>query len=97
MIEVNVDNLERYLNEKGSVSIYEIFFDTGEAELKPDSEEALTEIAKFLNQNSELELYVVGHTDSRGGFELNMNLSLERAEAVVEALVNDYDVEQSRA
>ena len=37
----------------------------------------------------------MGHTDSRGGFELNMNLSLERAEAVLEVLVNDYDVEQA--
>jgi len=96
LIEVNVDNLERYLDEKGSVSIYDIYFDTGESELKAESEAALSEIAEFLTQNPELNLYVVGHTDSSGGYELNMELSLERAEAVMEALVEDYDIDRDR-
>ena len=50
----------------------------------------------ILQKNPEVELYVVGHTDSQGGFELNMDLSASRAEAVVDALVSDYGIDQKR-
>ena len=60
------------------------------------SEETLTKIADFLNQTPDLKLYVVGHTDSRGGLEFNWNLSASKAGAVVKALVNEYGIEQER-
>lgn len=96
LIEVNLDNLAREIEEKGSVSIHNIYFETGKAELQPESEEALKAIADLLNQNSDLELYVVGHTDNQGSLEFNMDLSASRAEAVVNELANKYDIEQDR-
>ena len=39
---------------------------------------------------------VVGHTDSLGGLETNRNLSLRRAQSVVEALVEFYGIERDR-
>lgn len=96
LIEVNLDNMAREIEKKGSVSIHNIYFDTGNAELKPESEKALTKIADFLNQNPDLKLYVVGHTDSQGGLEFNMDLSASRADAVVKALVNEYGIAQER-
>ena len=43
-----------------------------------------------------LRVQVVGHTDSRGGFDYNIDLSKRRAEAVVEALTARYGVDPDR-
>jgi len=96
LIEVNLDNIAREIEKKGSVSIHNIYFDTGKAVLKLESEEALTKIADFLNQKPDIKLYVVGHTDSQGSLEFNMDLSTRRAEAVVKALINEYDIDSER-
>lgn len=42
------------------------------------------------------KLYVVGHTDNVGKIETNMMLSMERAIAVVNALVSQYSVNADR-
>jgi len=39
---------------------------------------------------------VVGHTDSVGGFDANMRLSMARAEAVVQVLVSQYGIDPGR-
>jgi outer membrane protein OmpA-like peptidoglycan-associated protein len=44
--------------------VYGIYFDTAKADVKPESDAALKEIAKLLQQNSALKLHVVGHTDT---------------------------------
>jgi OOP family OmpA-OmpF porin len=70
----------------GKAAVYGIYFDTGKAVVKPESEPALTEITKLLKENNGLNLYVVGHTDSAGTLEYNLKLSADRAAAVVKAL-----------
>jgi outer membrane protein OmpA-like peptidoglycan-associated protein len=39
---------------------------------------------------------VVGHTDSQGTYEHNMDLSMRRAEAVVKSLADDYSIDKGR-
>lgn len=56
-----------------------------------DTGQALAVIAEFLLENSGKEFLVVGHTDFIGSYEMNLNLSEARAEAVVAKLVNQYD------
>jgi outer membrane protein OmpA-like peptidoglycan-associated protein len=50
----------------------------------------------MLNANSSLKIYVVGHTDMTGQLDYNMELSLRRAESVVEALVNTHGIAADR-
>lgn len=88
--------LAEEIQATGVASIHDLYFDTGKAEIRPESKPALEEIAKFLEQEAELTLYVVGHTDSRGDFDYNMTLSKRRAEAVVETLVSDYGINRER-
>jgi len=95
-ITIDANAMASEIDRTGSVSIQEIYFDTGKATLKDDSEVALEEIAKFINQSDDVGFYVVGHTDSRGEFEYNMNLSENRAESAVEALVTNYNVDANR-
>jgi outer membrane protein OmpA-like peptidoglycan-associated protein len=72
----------RFMSEGiNTVAIYGIYFDFNKADLKPDSEPALNEITKLLQLDPELKIYVVSHTDNVGGFDYNMRLSRQRAEA----------------
>lgn len=80
----------------GHVSIYGIYFDTAKSEIKPESEAAIAEIAKLLQNNPALKVYVVGHTDNVGPFEANMKLSRDRAESVARELSGTYHVASDR-
>jgi OmpA-OmpF porin, OOP family len=80
----------------GHAAVYGIFFDTGKAEVKPESKPALEEIAKLLAQNPAFKLKVVGHTDMVGSLDANLKLSQARAEAVVQALVALHGVAPAR-
>ena len=71
----------------GKTIIYGIYFDTGSATIKPESESALVEMTKLLKNNPTLKAFIVGHTDNAGTLELNLKLSADRADAVVKALV----------
>jgi OOP family OmpA-OmpF porin len=84
------------LNSTGHVSVYGIYFDTGKAEIKPESDTAIAQISKLLKTNESLKLYVVGHTDNVGTIDANMKLSKDRADAVVNSLVTKYGVPAMR-
>jgi OOP family OmpA-OmpF porin len=71
----------------GKTIIYGIYFDTGSATIKAESEQALVEMTKLLNNSSNLKAFIVGHTDNVGKLELNLKLSADRADSVVKALV----------
>jgi outer membrane protein OmpA-like peptidoglycan-associated protein len=84
------------ITKTGHSAVYGIYFDTAKADVKPESEAALKEIAKLLQQNAQLKLLVVGHTDSVGTLASNMDLSKRRAEAVVQALASKYAIAPAR-
>jgi outer membrane protein OmpA-like peptidoglycan-associated protein len=84
------------INTTGHVAIYGIYFDFNKADIKPESEPALKEITKLLQQEAALKLYVVGHTDNVGGLDYNMKLSQQRGEAVVKELVSKYGIAADR-
>jgi outer membrane protein OmpA-like peptidoglycan-associated protein len=71
----------------GKATVYGVYFDTGKLVMKPESNPALEEITRLLNQEISLALYVVGHTDNVGALDYNLKLSADRADAVVKALI----------
>ncbi|MCU0900807.1 MAG: OmpA family protein [Cypionkella sp.] len=85
------------LDSQGKLTVENIYFDFGKADLLPESEAALVQIARLLADRAGIGLYVVGHTDSIGGFEANLALSRARAEAVVRALEQGHGVAAGRA
>lgn len=80
----------------GHVALYGIYFDFNKAEIKPESQPTLEELARFLKENPGIKVYVVGHTDSTGDFNYNLDLSKKRAEAVVRELVQKYGIDKER-
>jgi outer membrane protein OmpA-like peptidoglycan-associated protein len=95
-VTVDAAAMAQGLNDVGSVAIYGIHFDTAKSDLKPDSEPALGEIAKLLKNNATLKLFVVGHTDLVGDVAVNLRLSQERAQTVLNALIGKYGITASR-
>ncbi|HMA60390.1 MAG TPA: OmpA family protein [Halanaerobiales bacterium] len=93
---VTMEYIKQGIEVDGRVAIYDIYFDTGESRVKADSEEALSVIAEFLLKNSGKRYLVVGHTDFVGSYEMNLNLSESRAEAVVTKLLNEYGISQKQ-
>jgi len=96
LITVDAASLANDIGRTGHASVYGIYFDTGKADIKPASDAALKEIAKLLQDDARLKLYVVGHTDNQGALEMNMDLSRRRAEAALAALTTKYGIPAGR-
>ncbi len=80
----------------GRVVLRGIVFATDSADLSGGSYAAAGNIADVLNNSPQLKLAVVGHTDNTGDYNYNIDLSGRRAQAIVDAIVNDYDVDPTR-
>jgi len=80
----------------GHAAVYGILFDTGKSTIKPESAQAIGEIAKLLKADPGLKVGVVGHTDNVGDVKSNIKLSQDRAEAVLQALVRDHGIDPAR-
>lgn len=63
-----------------------IEFDRNKADIRATSEFVLAKAASILKEYPSLRVEIVGHTDARGSRELNLDLSLRRAQAVMENL-----------
>ena len=66
----------------------DVMFRTGMAELDPRVILKLAELGKLLGEHSKMEVQLHGFADPRGTAEENLKLSLERANAVREALID---------
>lgn len=64
-----------------------IFYDFDRATLRPESKEALDELAVLLEDNPNVSIEMSAHTDRMGGEQYNLDLSERRAKSVVDYLV----------
>lgn len=64
-----------------------VFFATGSHDLMKESETELNKLVQFLQNNPTLKLEIQGHTDNVGKDADNLELSNQRAKAVVDFLV----------
>jgi outer membrane protein OmpA-like peptidoglycan-associated protein len=86
------DRLRTELNAKQTdrgmtITLGDVLFDTGKAQLKSGSERSLQKLTQFLKENPQRNVAVEGFTDSVGGEDFNQQLSERRANAVRDALV----------
>lgn len=95
-VVANAESFKAGLADAGHVELQGVFFDTGKAELKPESEAALKEVAKMLQQSADLKVWVVGHTDYVGTAESNLALSTARAASVVKYLTANLGIDAKR-
>ncbi|WP_338303496.1 OmpA family protein, partial [Bradyrhizobium ottawaense] len=93
---VDAAAMAKGLGETGHIALYGIYFDTNKAVLKPESRPTLEQIARLLASQPQLNVFIVGHTDSQGAYEYNLDLSKRRAEAVAAELVKSFRIVPTR-
>jgi len=73
---------------RGCWVVDNIQFESGKAEIKSEYNSQLDEIASVMNSRPNLKVLIEGHTDSQGDADYNQNLSNQRANAVMNYLIN---------
>jgi OmpA-OmpF porin, OOP family len=96
LVTVKAEAMKSDITAAGHTPIYGVYFDTGKAEIKPNSDASLAEIAKLLKADTSMKLHIVGHTDNVGTPASNMELSKQRAAAVTNALVTKHGIASAR-
>ena len=84
--EVTADAMYNALKKDGFMALY-INFDTGKSNIKPESMGIIGQIAALLKAHPELKVSIEGHTDNVGTSQSNKALSTQRANSVMNAVV----------
>jgi len=90
------EDLQRQISELNAkatdrglvVTIGDLLFETGKAELKGGAASNLNKLSAFLNKYPDRTVTIEGHTDSVGSDDYNLNLSQRRANSVQQFLLN---------
>ena len=95
-VTIDAGAMKKGLAAEGKIALYGVYFDTGKADIKPESKPQLNEMAKLLDADRSIRVYIVGHTDNQGSVDANVALSQRRADAIAAALARDYKVDPKR-
>lgn len=88
-LQQELTDLQAKQTDRGMVlTLGDVLFDTGRAELKAGAFSTVDRLATFLRENPERSVAIEGHTDSVGSDSFNQGLSERRAEAVRVALTS---------
>ena len=90
------DNYSSKLKEDGAIVLDDLIYRSGSADLGPGPFESLSDLANFLKGTPGSSIILVGHSDAIGELRKNIELSRNRAQAVVDRLIKDYGIDQSR-
>lgn len=84
----NIDISLKPIEANATVILKNIFFDVNKYNLKEQSTTELDNVFMLLRDNPTLKIQINGHTDNAGRINDNMVLSNNRAQAVVQYLIN---------
>ena len=95
-LEEQIASLTTTQTDRGLVmTLGDVLFDTGQAELKNSANRTVLKIVQFLQLNPKRVVRIEGYTDSTGGEHENLKLSRDRAQAVADVLV-DLGIDEKR-
>jgi len=89
-------DMRNKLITEGKLISYGIYFDVNSDKLKPESAPSIKEIATVIKDNPDIKVKIVGHTDSDGADDLNLDLSKRRAESVKKEMVTSHGIDSGR-
>ena len=88
--------LAEALLSQGRVVLRDLDFETGSTQLSGGDYPSLQALADLMAAEPALTNALVGHTDSTGGLDVNVNISRQRAAAVLDRLATSYGVSRTR-
>jgi len=73
-----------------------VFFEFDKSEITEDAQMTLAKAAYVLARDKSLRVKIVGYCDERGSYDYNVKLSERRCNAVVDVLVDAYELDRDR-
>ena len=95
-VAVGNPDMRSKLITEGKLVSYGIYFDVNSDKVKPESYGTLKGIADVLNENPEVSIKIVGHTDADGNDASNLDLSKRRAASVKNELTVTFGISAGR-
>ena len=96
--EVVKDDIEKEEKRKPTlrkIILRDLFFETNSSNLDLADQKDLQELIFEMKQNKKIRISIVGHTDQKGTVDYNLNLSLQRANAV-KAFLSQQGIDTAR-
>lgn len=94
-VEIEKTDVEIAMENEGKYIAKNIVFTSGNADIQSDALTELQQIAEYMEKHPDVVIEVQGHTDNKGKKDVNDYISLKRAMAIVEKLV-DIGCDESR-
>lgn len=96
LVKINVDEsaIKKAIEREGK-AVLQISFESGKSIIKLEGMDIVEQIAKLMTSDKNLRLSVEGHTDNIGSPATNKKLSMDRANAIVNYLV-DFGIDRKR-
>lgn len=91
-VAAGLPDMRSKLLDQGKFVTNGILFDVNSDRVKPESYGIIKQIATAIKEAEGVKINIIGHTDSDGGAEKNLELSKKRAAAVKEILVNEFGI-----
>jgi outer membrane protein OmpA-like peptidoglycan-associated protein len=86
-LQQELSDLQARQTDRGMlVTLGDVLFEFGRAEIKPAAQASIAKLAHYLNQHPDRRILIEGFTDSVGSDSANMVLSQRRSQAVADAL-----------
>jgi len=95
-LAVGAPDTRNKLITEGKFVTHGILFDVNSDKIKPESYGVLKDISTVLNENPDVKVKIIGHTDADGKDADNLELSKRRAEAVKSILSSEFKIDSSR-
>jgi len=78
------------------IKLNNVLFDFDKSDLKPEGQQELDAVGKFLQEHAGAAAYFAGYTDSKGTEDYNLGLSMRRAEAAAAYVAKNFNIDPSR-
>lgn len=86
-LQQELNDLQAKQTDRGMlVTLGDVLFEFGRAEIKPTAQASVAKLAHYLNQHPDRRILIEGFTDSVGSDSANLTLSQRRSQAVADAL-----------
>ncbi len=84
------------IGKNATINLQGVEFDFNKATLRAESYTILNEAAQILKNNPTIQVEIHGHTDNVGARSYNMELSRDRAESVMNYLIESKGINPTR-
>lgn len=95
MDKVDGNGCTIFTEQQETVSL-EINFDNSKSTVKPKYNNEIGKVAEFMNTYPQTNLTINGHSSAQGSAKFNQKLSAQRAQAIVDVLVNKFSIDANR-